>query len=411
MRILHVITTLDVGGAEMHLLAQVAGQTARGHAVSVAFLKGHGSLEKDFRAAGAVSVQRVGSGLFAPMRLSRAMRGADVVHTHLLKADMLGAFTALVTGRARRLVASKHNDEQVLKKALVSRVHGWLGNVPRRTIVLSDHVGRFVARFGRVRPRSIVRVYYGLEPAPFAAPSLAAGRDAVRATMGFASGDVVFVCVARFAPQKAHDVLLKALALARTQPGGDRIRLLLVGDDPFGGGRLRAEQLARELEVAPACRFAGIRRDVPALLAASDAFVMCSLWEGLGLVFLEAMAAGLPVLATRVSAVPEVVVDGETGVLVPAADPHALSIALLELAADPTRRAELGHAGTERVRAQFGLERMIEATLSVYAEVLASDAGIPAKRAGIRANDDGVSASDAGATSKDRPAAGPGSRS
>jgi glycosyltransferase involved in cell wall biosynthesis len=369
VKILHVITTLDVGGAEMHLLAQVRGQTARGHHVSVAYLKGHGTLADDFRAAGAASVERIGSGPLAPFRLSRAMRGRDIVHTHLLKADMLGAFTALITGRKRRLVASKHNDEQVLKRPLVSRVHGVLGNVPRRTIVLSDHVGRFVAQHGRVRPESITRIYYGLDPAPFEEATRTTDRDKVRSSFGFGRDDVVYVCVARFAPQKAHADLLRALATARERPAGARIRLLLVGDDPFGSGRIDAEALARELGLGPACVFAGIRRDVPALLAASDVFVMCSLWEGLGLVFLEAMAARLPVLATRVSAVPEVVIDEVTGCLVPPSNPAELADAMLRLAADPLRRSRLGIAGAERVRAQFGLERMVLETLDVYREI------------------------------------------
>jgi glycosyltransferase involved in cell wall biosynthesis len=130
---------------------------------------------------------------------------------------------------------------------------------------------------------------------------------------------------------------------------------------------VRAESLARELALEGSVIFAGIRRDVPQILALSDVFVMCSLWEGLGLVFLEAMATGLPVLATRVSAVPEVVRDGETGVLVPAADANALSAAMGELAADPARRRALGATGRRRVRAEFGLERMIEETLAVYA--------------------------------------------
>ncbi len=371
MKILHLITTLDVGGAEMHLLAQVRGQSSRGHTVRVAYLKGHGTLAADFAAAGAAHVVCIGSGPLAPFRLSSAMRDADIVHTHLLKADMLGALTALVTGRRQRLVASKHNDEQVLKRPLVSRIHGFLGNVPVRTIVLSDHVGRFVAEHGRVRRESITRIYYGLDPTPFEDPALASGRDAVRQSFGFGRDDVVFTCVARFAPQKAHDVLLRALALARVRPGGEHIRLLLVGDDPFGDGRVRAEKIARELDVMSVCKFAGIRRDVPGLLAASDVFVMCSLWEGLGLVFLEAMAARLPVLATRVSAVPEVVVDGATGVLVPVSDPEALAQAFVALALDAGLRGRLGRAGAERVRAAFGIERMIEETLAVYRAVIA----------------------------------------
>lgn len=372
MKILHVITTLDVGGAEMHLLSQVKGQSARGHEVRVAYLKGHGTLVADFERAGARRVFALGSTLAAPFSLSRAMGDVDVVHTHLLKADMLGALVARATFRSGKLVASKHNDEQVLKRPLVSLVHGLLGSAPRRTIVLSDHVGRFIAQHGRVAPRRITRIYYGLDRSPFEAAARASAeeRAATRASFGFAPDDVVFTCVARFAPQKAHDVLLKALHQARSSPGGERVKLLLVGDDPFGDGRTRAEVLARELALGPACVFAGIRRDVPALLGASDVFAMCSLWEGLGLVFLESMATGIPILATRVSAVPEVVVDGETGLLVPPADAAALAAAMVRLAADPALRARLATAGRVRVEKIFGLDRMIDETLAVYREVL-----------------------------------------
>ena len=369
MKILHVITTLDVGGAEMHLLAQVRGQSARGHEVSVAYLKGHGTLEADFHAAGAASVSRLALGLAFPWRLARLARGADIVHTHLLKADMSVAACCLSARSRARLVASKHNDEQVLRRKLVSFVHGWLGNRPARTIVLSDHVGRFIAEHGRVRREKIVRVYYGLEPAPFEA-ALAAGpgpRATLRASLGFGPEDVIFTCIARFAPQKAHHVLLEAFA--RAQKSEPRLALLLVGDDPFGDGRKRAEEIAARLELGKRCVFAGIRRDVPALLAACDGFVMSSLWEGLGLVFLEAMATRLPVVASRVSAVPEVVVDGVTGLLVPPADPEALSLALTRLAADAGLRARLGLAGESRVRVHFGLERMVAETLAVYGSV------------------------------------------
>jgi glycosyltransferase involved in cell wall biosynthesis len=370
VRILHVITTLDVGGAEMHVLAQVRGQAARGHEVRVAYLKGRGTLAGDARAAGAARVERTG---LNPLALWPHLRWAEIVHTHLLKADMATAPLARLAGRRRGLVASKHNDEQVLRRPLVSRIHGRIGRIPRRTIVLSDHVGRFVEQHGRVPLRKQTRIYYGLDPGPFARAVArpAAEKLALRRSFGFEDDDVVATCVARFAPQKAHDVLLRALLEARSTERGARIKLLLVGDDPFGDGRVRAETLARELALGPSAVFAGIRRDVPEILAASDVFAMSSLWEGLGLVFLEAMAARLPVLATRVSAVPEVVEHEATGLLVPPSDPAAFAAGLARLAADPALRARLGEAGERRVRTFFGLDAMVEATLEVYREVLA----------------------------------------
>ncbi len=375
MRILHVITTLDVGGAEMHLLAQVRGQAARGHAVRVLYLKGAGSLATDFATAGAERVQRLSARSFP--RLFSELSWCEVVHSHLLKADLLTAVVATLSGRRSRLISSKHNDEQVLTRPLASFVHRLIGRLPRRTIVLSDHVGRFFARYGGVPSGRQVRIYYGIDPQPFeaAAQAAALAREGARAALGLGPRDVVFVCVARFAPQKAHDVLLRAFSLClgrwraagRTAGTGGEPRLLLVGGDPFGAGRERAERQARDLGLSSEVVFAGIRRDLPQLLGLSDAFVLASLWEGLGLVFLEAMAAGLPVLATQVSAVPEVVVPGETGLLVPSADPESLAGGFLRLAGDPSLRARMGAAGRERVRRQFGLERMLEETLAVYA--------------------------------------------
>jgi glycosyltransferase involved in cell wall biosynthesis len=375
VNILHVITTLDVGGAEMHLSSQVRGQRARGHAVRVAYLKGGGALAADIAAAGAEWTGCVGSGPALAWRLRRHIAWADVVHSHLLKADMATAAIATLCGARKRLVSSKHNDEQVLKRPAIGFVHGLLGNLPQRTIVLSDHVAQFIARYGRVKPERLRRIYYGIDPAPFERAS-GAGREsrtAARAGFGFGADDIVFVCVARFAPQKAHDVLLRAFARARASSPAV-LRLLLVGDDPFGDGRRRAESIARELDLGAACVFTGVRRDVPELMATSDVFVMSSLWEGLGLVFLEAMATGLPVASTRVSAIPEVVVDGETGLLVPPGDDAALADAMATLARDGTLRARMGAAGRGRVRERFGLERMFDETLAVYGEVLSSRA-------------------------------------
>lgn len=375
MRIVHLITTLDVGGAEMHLLAQVRGQSTRGHEVHVRYLKGHGTLAKDFLSAGARSVERLPLGAAFAFRLASLARNADILHTHLLKADMAAAASLALLGGARKLISSKHNDEQALTRPLFSRIHGLLGRVPRRTIVLSDHVGRFIAEHGRVPLARQRRIYYGLDPAPFrAAAALApAERLAVRRSFGWDAEARIGICVARFAPQKAHDVLLRAFAAARAQD--PQLRLLLVGDDPFGDGRVRAEALAKELQLGPDCVFAGIRRDVPQLMAASDWFVMSSLWEGLGLVFLEAMATRMPVLSTRVSAIPEVVEEGVTGLLVPPSDSASLAEGLLHLSRDPALCARLGAAGAARVERMFGLDRMVEETLAVYAEVAAGKVG------------------------------------
>jgi len=368
MNVQHVITTLDVGGAEVHLLSQVRGQVERGHVVSVAYLKGAGSLRAEFELAGAKEVAHVG-----PFGLYRRIRAAELVHSHLLKADMLTALLAFVGFASHKLVASKHNDERALLNPLFARIHGLLGRVPRRTIILSKHVVEYFVTHGRLARARLVQIYYGLDPAPFeAAAKLAPDeRAARRAELGLGADDNVLICVARFAPQKRHDRLLEAFAKARAEltPEDPDLRLLLVGGDPFGDGRARAEAEAQRLGLGDAALFLGIRRDVPALYGLADVFVMYSEWEGLGLVFLEAMAAGLPVVATGVSAVPEVVVEGETGLLVPFGDTAAMAAAFVALTRDPARRRDLGERGHARVLEAFALDRMVDATLAVYRDV------------------------------------------
>ncbi len=377
MRILHIITTCDVGGAEMHILSQVRGQVARGHEVRVAYLLGHGTLNPDFLEAGAQWVGCVGQGILSLWRLGKHLRWSELVHTHLLRADFVGAVAATLWGRRRTLISGKHNDERALLNARVARLHGLFGRLPVRTIALSEHVGRFVQEHGQLTGKGLVCIHYGIDPKPFmeAFANREKGYADLRSEFGFGERDVVFVCVARLAEQKAHDVLLQAFANAkRDWTASDRsLRLLIVGDDPFFDGMAKTKAWAEELDLLQdrSVILTGIRRDVPSILGASDVFVMASRWEGLGLVFLEAMAANLCVLSTQVSAIPEVVKNGETGELVAVDDAQALGQAMIKLAADDDLRKSYGERGLERVQQQFTLKAMVESTLAVYEEVLA----------------------------------------
>jgi len=133
---------------------------------------------------------------------------------------------------------------------------------------------------------------------------------------------------------------------------------------------IREKKLAEELGVAERVHVLGPRKDVPALMHAIDVFAMPSIWEGFGLVLLEAMAAGRPIVASRVATIPEVVLDGQTGLLVPAGDPLLLAEALAQLADQPALAARLGEAGRERVRRQFSLEKMVGDTELLYRELV-----------------------------------------
>ena len=143
--------------------------------------------------------------------------------------------------------------------------------------------------------------------------------------------------------------------------------LVIIGDGPE---RTALETLADDLGVADRIHWAGHRRDVPALLPAFDLYIQPSLHEGMPNTILEAMAAGLPVVATAVGGTPEVVVDGVTGLLVPPRDSNALVEAMAMLLSDQNLRYRMGRAGQERVKGQFSLERMVRQTQALYERLL-----------------------------------------
>jgi len=177
--------------------------------------------------------------------------------------------------------------------------------------------------------------------------------------------------VGQLTAEKGHAVLVRAWAeVVRQRPAA---RLVLVGDGPE---RARIEELARSLEVpGDSMVLTGFRDDVPSWLAGFDLYVQPSLEEGLGTSVLDAMACRLPVVASRAGGLPEAVVDGETGVLVPRADAPALAQAMLELLAAPERCAFMGEAGRRRVEARFSVEAMVAGYLEVYQGLTVSDQG------------------------------------
>lgn len=170
----------------------------------------------------------------------------------------------------------------------------------------------------------------------------------------------------RLHSQKGLGYLLEATAQLKKQSPVD-FRLLVVGD-----GQLRDDLIAqsRTLEIADRTIFAGARTDVPDILGELDIFAFPSLWEGLPLALLEAMAAGLPVVATAVGGTPEVVQNGQTGILVPPGDHQSLAIALERLITEPDLRLKMGQAGLNRIQQAFTDEQMVEKYHNLYFQLI-----------------------------------------
>ena len=209
--------------------------------------------------------------------------------------------------------------------------------------------------------RKLTTIRYGLDELP-AAPSVPTPAQA-----GVPGGVPLAVAVGRLIAQKDHATLLRAFALVRERIPDARAR------DPRLAGRSRPRRgrSSRELGLEGAVLLPG-RTEIRDWLERADVFVHTSRWEGFGIVLLEAMLAGLPVVATRVSAVPEVVVSGQTGALVEAGDVDGVARELTTLLGDAELRSRLGGAGRERARTEFSVARMADRTIDVYEDVLGS---------------------------------------
>jgi glycosyltransferase involved in cell wall biosynthesis len=192
-----------------------------------------------------------------------------------------------------------------------------------------------------------------------------AERNELRRELGLGPGTLAVIQVARLDYLKDHVTAIRTVGrVVRQIPD---VRLLLVGEGPE---RPAIEAQVEQVGLTEQVRFLGLRKDVERLLQAADLFLLTSISEGIPLTVIEAMAAGLPVVSTRVGGVPEVVEDGMTGLLAPSRDDEALALAILKLAADPTLRTRLGYVGRERACSSFSESQMADRYRALYEEML-----------------------------------------
>ncbi len=361
INVFYVIWSLQMGGAE-RVVADLARGLDRGRfRPVVCCLNFKGRLAEELEREG-VSVHALGKkgrlDLGALVRLARLMRRerADVVHTHLWTSSFWGRLAALLAG-VPVVVVTEHNIDTWRR--------GWHFAADRQLARVTDHflfVSREVEAFYQERlsldPSRGQVVLNGVDTAPFDA---AVDTEAVRERMGLPRAAVVAGVVGRLDERKGHRYFLEALAgLAGQEPG---LRGLVVGE---GRERAALEERHAALGLGERARMIGYWPDLAEALAAIDVFVLPSLMEGHPLAVLEAMAAGKPVVATKVGGNPEAVEDGVTGLLVPPRDPGALGRAIAALARDPERARLMGREGRRRVEERFSLAAARRANEEVY---------------------------------------------
>lgn len=362
IRVCQMITELRPAGAERCVYELATRLPRPEFRVEVLALRG-GAVADALAATGVpVHVLGVGSrpGIVARLpRLVRILRRGrfDVVHTHLFHADLVGRPAARLAG-VPRLVHSVHVAERRRRPwqfAWARVAGGWCD----RIVTVSEGVRAFHARRSGLPVDRYEVIHNGIDLSLYARD--ARRRAALRQEWALREDDLLCAFVGRLDAQKGIAELLDGFALAAGRAPG--LRLVLAGDGPL---RAFAEQRATRADLAGRVRRLGYVPDPAGVLSAADVFLQPSRWEGFCLAAAEAMAAGLPVVGSDVAGLNEVVANGETGLLVPPADPAALAGAVVRLAGDAALRAALGRAGLRRVRERFDVERFVARHAALY---------------------------------------------
>lgn len=366
-----VLHTLNVGGAEV-----LACRLARGLADSFRFvfvcLDELGTLGREMREEGfpvAILGRRSGLDWGCAWRLGRFLRGqrVDLVHAHQY-TPFFYALMARMSYRRPPVLFTEHGrhfpDYPRRKRLWANRL---LLERRDRVVGVGQSVRQALIDNEGFPPERVDVVYNGIS---LAAKTSSGDRQGVRAELGLEDDTPLILQVARLDYLKDHATAVRAMAeVVRQYP---QARLVLVGEGPE---RKAIEDLIASMGLRDRVQLLGLRLDVSRLLAGADLFLLSSISEGIPLTIIEAMAAGLPVVATRVGGVPEVVEDGRTGLLAPAGDPVALGAGILKLLTAPARRREMALRGQDRALHEFSEPNMIAAYEKLYRRMLPAQHG------------------------------------
>jgi glycosyltransferase involved in cell wall biosynthesis len=368
LRLAHVITGLELGGggAVVLTIARALDRTRFDMDIFCIFEGGDGEQELKDLGCGVTIIEGAWDyrRRFMPYSPSRTMKLAsmlkagryDVVHTHLFQADAIGRVAARLAG-VPVIVKSLHNMGQWKKgrHVLADRL---LGRWTDKTICCSHFQREVACAQEGIAADAAVTIHHGVRMSRFQPP---VDRDAVLRSLGLRADRLTIGTVGRNVAEKGQSYLIEALpSILLRHPN---VQLLIVGD-----GHLRGKLQARIAALGCESRvcLAGARPDIPEMLAVMDVFAFPSVSEGFGIAVAEAMATGLPVVASDIRPLSEIVVPGETGFLVPPRDASAIAAAIVSLLDDDSLRRRLGAAGREHVERCFTDRTMVQAHEDLY---------------------------------------------
>jgi len=367
MRVLHVIDNLEVGGTETQMVQMAQRLASSVDLMTVATLRAGGPLTDQLKDAGIQIIEfpkrRTMLSFQAAYQLIRMAwfirrEKIDVVHAHDLWANLM-AIPAARLARAPVVISSQRNLATLwwytpLRKRFIRYVHLLANHV----VVNSMAVKRLMENEFRIPAERLRVLNNGVDFERFSKSGI--DRQTLFPTIGLNSKLIVNVANMN-TEVKGHAVLIEAAK--EICAGSSDVYFALIGDGPL---RPHLESRVREIGLQDCFRFLGRRRDIPEILSCADLFVLPSFAEGLPNSVLEAAAAGLPVIATQVGGIPEIIEHGASGLLVPPGDKQALVAAVRQFLKDPPFAARLGRAGQQRVRSRFSFDSVIAQLRLLY---------------------------------------------
>jgi len=365
IRVGYCIDLFDIGGTELNAVRTVEALDRRRFEVTVFHLRETGPLRARYEALGLQLLHLPIGPLYSPRTAAQGVRflrllqreGIEVVHTHDLYTNIFAAPWARLAGC--RVIASRRWLDATPRAGLVP-LNRWSYRCAHRVVANSSLGVRLLIDKERVPAARVLELPNFLEERAFSRVPVEV-RSARRRNWGVPQGAFVIGTVARLAPVKNHAMSLRAL-----QRLDEDVHLVLIGAGP---SRRELEELARELHVDRRVHFTGELVEAENLHQFFDVSVLCSRSEGFPNVVIEALAAGCPVIATPVGGVPEVILDRQTGLLVPVDQPEALAATVVELRRDAVLRRRLSEAGTACVRGKYHQTSVITQLEALYQDL------------------------------------------